>query len=130
MKKVEKRIHTYLKERGWDRLKPSGIAKSIAIESGELLEHFQWEDLSLEEVKKDKEKVQAIRKELADVFIYAFDMAVLLGLDSEKLVLEKLAAIEKKYPAKLMRKNAKSGAGSGGDKEYWRIKHEYRKKGS
>ncbi len=125
MKDLEAKIKKYLQDRGWDTLRPADLAKSIAIESGELLELFQWENLSLEEVKKNKEKVATIKNELADVFIYCIDMAVLLGIDTEKTIREKLRIIEKKYPAKLMRKNAKK-AGSSEDFEYWRIKKEYR----
>ncbi len=41
---------------------------------------------------------------------------------------KKLDHVDKKYPAELMRKNAKKGSGSGADAEYWRIKKEYRAK--
>jgi dCTP diphosphatase len=129
MKKLELRVKKYLTDRGWDTLRPSDVAKSIAIESGELLELFQWENLELKDIKKNKEKVEAIKKELADVLIYSIDMAVLLGIDVEKIILSKLRSIEKKYPAKLMKKNAKAGAGSGEDSVYWKIKKEYRKQG-
>ena len=127
MNELEKRIEQYLKERKWDNLRPSDIAKSITIEGAELLELFQWEGLELKEVKKDKEKVEEIKKELADVFIYALGMSVLLGLNTTDIVNDKLDYIEKKYPAKLMRKHAKKGLGSGKDSEYLRIKKQYRK---
>jgi NTP pyrophosphatase (non-canonical NTP hydrolase) len=129
VKELEKRIKKYLTDRLWDQLRPSDLAKSVAIEAGELLELFQWENLSLDEVKANKQKIEEIKKELADVLIYAIDMAVLLNIDVEKTVLAKLKHIEKKYPAKLMKKNATKGSGSGGDAEYWRIKREYRKQG-
>lgn len=129
MKKLEKKIYKHLKERGWHRLRPSDLAKSIMIEGAELLELFQWENRELKDVKKDFEKVESIKKELADVLIYALEMSVLLGLDTANIINKKLNHVAKKYPAKLMRKNAKSGSGSGADSEYWRIKEEYRKKG-
>ena len=129
VKDLEKRIKKYLTDSGWDKLRPADLAKSVAIESGELLELFQWENLSLDEVKKNKAKVEEIKKELADVLIYAIDIAVLLNIDVEKTVVAKLRHIEKKYPAKLMKKNAKQGSGSGEDTEYWRIKKEYRRQG-
>ncbi len=128
MNDLEKRIKKYLAERGWNTLPPADVAKSIAIESGELLELFQWENLKLEEVKKDKQKVAAIEKELADVLIYCIDMAVLLNINTEKIIRAKLKHIEKKYPAKLMRKNV-TEAGSGSDSTYWKIKQKYRKMG-
>lgn len=128
MKNIDRKILKHLKDRGWDTLRPSDVAKSIMIEGGELLELFQWENLPLDEVKKDKERLEEIGKELADVLIYCIEMSVLLGLDTEKIILEKLAYAAKKYPAKLMQKNAKKGSGSGKDAEYWRIKREYRDK--
>ncbi len=127
--RTEQRVHKFLKDRGWDALRPADLAKSIMIEGGELLELFQWENLSIEEVRHDRKKLAEIRKELADVLIYALDIAVLLGFDTEKIIFEKLAHAEKKYPAKLMKKNAVAGAGSGGDLAYWKIKKDYRKKG-
>jgi NTP pyrophosphatase (non-canonical NTP hydrolase) len=125
MKKLEKKILKYLKERNWHSLKPVDIAKSIIIEGAELLELFQWESLPLEEVKKNKAKMEDIKNELADVLIYSIEMSVLLGLDLEKVVLKKLAYVKKKYPAKIMR-SRKEEAGT--ESEYWRIKRMYRNK--
>ena len=127
MRNIEKEIYKHLKDRGWDNLRPSDLAKSVMIEGGELLELFQWENLSLEKIKNDKEKIEEIKKELADVLIYCIQMSVLLEFDTEKIILDKLHYAAKKYPAKLMKKNARKGAGSGKDPEYWRIKKEYRK---
>lgn len=122
MKDLEKTIHQYLKKRKWDNLRPSDIAKSIMIEGAELLELFQWDNLSLEEVKRDKEKIGEIEKELADVFIYALEMAILLGFDTEKVIRDKLTESGRKYPAKVMRQRQP------GNPDYWRIKKEHRRK--
>ena len=129
MKELEQKILTHLRDRGWDHLRPSDIAKSIMIEGAELLELFQLENQTLEEVKKNKLKKEEIKRELADVLIYAIEMCVLLDLDTEKIVRKKLAATAKKYPAALMKKHATKDAGSGTDSEYWRIKKAYRMKG-
>lgn len=126
MKDFEKRILKYLQARGWDNLRPGDLAKSVAIESGELLEIFQWENPELTEAKKNKEKREQIAKELADVMIYCFDIAVLMGFDTEKILRKKLKAAEKKYPAKLM-KNRNQEPGT--EDVYWKIKKQYRKEG-
>ncbi|MBI4225278.1 MAG: nucleotide pyrophosphohydrolase [Candidatus Sungbacteria bacterium] len=128
MKDLEKKILKHLQERGWDHLRPSDIAKSIMIEGAELLELFQWENRELEDIKTDFEKIEGIKKELADVLIYAIEMSVLLGLDTTDIINKKLDHAAKKYPAELMKKNAQKGSGSGADSEYWRIKKEYRAK--
>jgi NTP pyrophosphatase (non-canonical NTP hydrolase) len=126
MKKIEKRVYAYAKARNWHKLKPGDLAKSIMIEGAELLELFQWDNPTLEEVKKDKEKVKEIAKELADIFIYSIELATELNLDIDKIVEEKLKHVEKKYPAKLIKQSQKV-SGPGRSAEYWRIKKEFRK---
>ncbi|MFZ1019491.1 MAG: MazG-like family protein [Minisyncoccia bacterium] len=128
MKKYEKIIKKYLKERGWDNLRPADVAKSISIEAAELLELFQWTNQSLEEVKKDKEKIEIIKKELADVLNYCFDMSVLLNFDTEKILMDKLKKVKKKYPAHLF-KNRPKHIEAGSEDIYWKIKKEHRMKG-
>jgi dCTP diphosphatase len=125
MRKLEKDIKAYLTARNWHTLRPSDVAKSISIEAAELLELFQWQSLDIEGTKKDKEKLENVKGELADVFLYAIEMAVLLDLDSEKIIRAKLARVEKKYPAALMRKN-KSEHGT--QAAYLKIKNAYRAK--
>ncbi len=120
MKKIQDKINRYVKERKWHKSLPSDIAKSIIIESAELLELFQWDNFDQNKIKKDKEKMAEIKKELADVFIYCFDMANALSIDSERVVLDKLDYVEKKYPANFVKQNRKM---------YLKIKKEYRKKG-
>ena len=126
MRGIEQAVLSYLTERGWDKLRPSDVAKSISIEAAELLEIFQWSSMSIEETKADPKKMDQIKKELADVFIYAFDMAVLLDLDTETIIKEKLEFVRNKYPAPLMKASAQEGPGSGNDAEYLRIKEEHR----
>ena len=126
MKELEKKVYKHLKDRNWHHLRPSDVAKSIMIEGAELLELFQWENLSLEEIKKNKKKINEIKKELADVLIYAIEMSVLLGLDTKKMIHKKLAKINRKYPAKLMRAVKEE---PGTESAYWKIKKEHRRKG-
>jgi NTP pyrophosphatase (non-canonical NTP hydrolase) len=128
MKKYEKYIKKYLKERGWDNLRPGDVAKSISIEAAELLELFQWTNQSLGEVKKDKEKLEKIKHELADVFNYCFDMSVLLGFDTEKILMDKIKKVKQKYPAHLFKDRPKH-IDAGSEDIYWKIKKEYRAKG-
>ncbi len=128
MKKYEKEIKKYLEERSWHNLRPADIAKSISIEAAELLELFQWENQTLEEVKKDKEKIEQIKKELADVLTYCFDMSVLLEFDTGKILLDKLEKVKEKYPAHLF-KNRDKKQDAGSEDIYWKIKKEHRRKG-
>ena len=125
MKDLEHEIKTYLEERQWHKLRPGDVAKSVAIESGELLEIFQWDNPELEVVKGDAERLAKIKSELADVLIYCFDMAVLLELDVTEIMQAKLDKIRHKYPAELFEGGDPTKAGT--DDTYWKIKHEHRK---
>jgi len=109
------------------QLRPGDIAKSISIEAAELLELFQWTNQNLAEVKKDKEKIELIKKEIADVLIYCFNMTTLLGLDTGKILLDKLEKAKKKYPAHLF-KNRSKDDDPGSEPIYWKIKKEHRMK--
>lgn len=129
MKDMEDNVRIFLAERGWDDLRPSDVAKSIVIESAELLELFQWASLTIGEVKADQKKMEKLKRELADVMIYCFQMAVLLGLDTRKIMEEKLALSAEKYPAKAMLELKAKAKDPGTEEAYLKIKEEYRRKG-
>jgi len=120
MNKQQKLIAEFLKSRGWDKHgTPANYAKSIAIEAGELLEHYQWDNPDMAELKKDKKKLAETKKELADVLIYCLDFCVMLGVDVEKLIEAKMAYNARKYPLKKVKNNMD---------EYYKIKKRYRGK--
>lgn len=90
MEKVKNAIKEFNEERDWDQFhSPENLAKSIAIESGELLECFQWNS------NYDKEEVCS---ELADVMNYCILLADKLDVDIETIILDKLEESRKKYP--------------------------------
>jgi len=124
MLKLQATIQKYMKARDWDKLPPADLAKSISIESAELLEHFQWQNHPAEVIKQNKEKYQEIQDEIGDIVIYCTELANVLSFDIEKATLSKLAKAGKKYPAKLF-KNSKDPHGTG---VYEKIKAEYRSK--
>lgn len=124
MKDLEKSVRKLLIERGWINLRPGDIAKSISIESAELLEHFQWSNPELAECKKDTTIKKKVSAELADILIYALELAVLLNLDTKRVIEDKLKHIRKKYPADRMKEASKAGNAS----VYWEIKKKHRMK--
>jgi len=84
------RIRKFSSDRDWDQFHtPANIAKSIAIEAGELLECYQWsEQADLEHVKQ----------ELADVIVYCQNMLDALRLDEDEIINAKMDLNEQKYP--------------------------------
>lgn len=127
MTPIEQQIKQYLEERNWNNLRPGDIAKSIMIEGAELLEHFQWSNPAGEEIKKDEVKLKAISKELADVFIYSLELSILLGLDTERIILDKLEKAKIKYPVDKVK--VVGGVDVPTSSEYFKIKEQYRKEG-
>jgi dCTP diphosphatase len=85
----------FAEERSWGKFhSEENLAKSVAIEAGELLECFQWGPVF------DGDRVQA---ELADVLTYCFLLADKLGVDPEQIMLDKLAVTREKYPVEKAR---------------------------
>lgn len=125
MKNIEGQILKFLKARDWDKLRPSDLAKSIMIEGAELLELFQWSSMEIDDVLADSEKLNQVKKELADVLIYCLQMSVLLKLDTQKIIEDKLALADKKYPADIMKKRA---VRPGNEEVYLKIKMAHRAK--
>lgn len=86
-------LRAFVDERDWDQFhSPENLAKSISIESAELLELYQWT------AAPDQERVE---EELADVLTYCIHLAHKLGVDIDEILLSKLEKTRAKYPVEL-----------------------------
>ena len=95
-----KRIRSFTLDRDWDQFhSPANLAKSIAIEAGELLECFQWSDTDY--------KLEDVKDELADVMVYCIDLVDKLGLNADEIINAKMAKNEAKYPVDKAKGSAK-----------------------
>lgn len=87
---IEAVLRGFVEERDWAQFHTQeNLAKSIAIEAGELLECFQWNDAA---------SVDRVVGELADVLTYARLLAMKLDVDPDQIVLDKLEVTRSKYP--------------------------------
>lgn len=94
------RIRKFSEDRDWDQFhSPANLAKSIVIESAELLECFQWADAEYD--------IQQVKEELADVLVYSQNLLDKLELDVDEIVNMKLSQNEDKYPIEKAKGNAK-----------------------
>lgn len=99
---LTKKIIEFNKARGWIE-ECSDIAKSIVIESAELLEHFQWDE-SYKEIRENRSKDwEKIGDEVADIFWYLVEFCDSAGLDLKKVVESKMTKNEKKYPVEMFK---------------------------
>ncbi len=99
MEEILDRIRKFREDRQWGKFHtPENLAKSISIEAGELLEHFQWDN---------NYNKQEVSEELADVMIYCIHMADAMGVDIKEIILDKMNKNEKKYPVEKSKGNSK-----------------------
>ncbi len=107
MNDLHEEVLKFTKDRDWDQFhSPENLAKSIAIEAGELLECFQWNS------RYDKDDVEM---ELADVVNYCILLADKLNLDLEDIVRKKLRISEQKYPINKSKGSSKKYTELGND---------------
>uniref|UniRef100_A0A7C1FR75 Nucleotide pyrophosphohydrolase n=1 Tax=Caldilinea aerophila TaxID=133453 RepID=A0A7C1FR75_9CHLR len=95
-------VHHFVEERDWQRFHtPKNLAMSIAIETAELMEHFQW--LSVEEsiaLVQDETARAAIAEELADLLIYSLSFANSADIDISDAIIRKMDRNQTRFPAK------------------------------
>jgi dCTP diphosphatase len=83
-------LRMMVRDRDWEQFHSlENLAKSVAIEAGELLECFQWANAA----PNDR-----IIGELADVLTYCYLLAAKLGVEPSEAVINKLDLTRSKYP--------------------------------
>ena len=94
-------VRAFVDERDWRQFhSPKNLSMSLAIEAAELMEYFQWIDVSQSRAAaSDPEKLAAVGEELADVVCYALALANELGIDVSQAVSAKMVKNAAKYPA-------------------------------
>ena len=99
MKEIRDKLRVFNDERDWAQFHtPENLAKSIAIEAGELLECFQWGSTF---------KREAVCDEIADVMMYCIMLADKLDVDMKQEMLRKLKENGEKYPVEKCKGSSK-----------------------
>lgn len=95
---LQKMIRKFCDDRNWGQFhNPKDLAISLALESAEVLEHFQW--MNDDEMKiYSIDKKEAISEELADVFYWILLISNKLDIDLVKSFENKMLKNESKYP--------------------------------
>ena len=100
---LQAKLREFAQARDWEQFhSPKNLACALSVEVSELLEHFQW--LTEEQSRNLGPEAQAkVAEELADVLLYAFQLADKLNVDPLEAASRKLELNERKYPADLAR---------------------------
>jgi len=88
----------FVKERNWESFhNPKNLAAALSVEASELLEIFMWLNES-QSLNLNPTRLQNVRDEIGDVFLYLIRLADVLNIDLLEAVQEKFAKVEQKYP--------------------------------
>jgi dCTP diphosphatase len=91
-------LSAFVEERDWNQFHtPKNLAMALTVEAAELQELFQWLT-EAESRALPKDTTEAVRDELADVFIYTLRMSQVLGVDLLEAAFAKLEKNKQKYP--------------------------------
>ena len=92
-------MKVFVEERNWTTYHhPKELAIALSIESNELLELFLFTKRKLHEIQENKELMQSISEEVADILAYLLSIVNTLGLDLTSIFLNKMKKNREKYP--------------------------------
>ena len=85
-------LRRFRDDRDWAQFhNAKDLALALSIEAAELNEQFLWK-------QADQANPDRVQEELADVLLYAFQLADHYGWDIPQLMLQKMARNAEKYP--------------------------------
>ena len=98
---LRKLMAAFVVEREWGPFHdPKNLAASIAIETAELMEHFQWaRSDELDQIRRDPGQMAEIREEVADVTAFLLSFANAMDIDLSDAFRAQMVKNAKKYPA-------------------------------
>ena len=104
---IQNQLKEFASERDWEQFHtPKNLAMALSVESSELVEIFQW--LNPEESQlPNKQQLELINSEVADIAMYLLRFCDLLDVNLERAIEEKLVKNAQKYPVTLSKGNAK-----------------------
>ncbi|MBU0637903.1 MAG: nucleotide pyrophosphohydrolase [Planctomycetes bacterium] len=102
---LRQRLADFVAQRQWQKYHDAkNLSMSIAIETAELMEHFQWvRNEELAALLEDPDRRAEVVDEVADIACYLFSLANVLGVDLSAAVEAKIARNAVKYPVEQFR---------------------------
>lgn len=98
--KLEAALAKFARARNWDQYhNPRNLLLALTGEVGELAEIFQWKTDAEAAAIMLTDEAEHVRQEVADVFLYLMRISMVLGIDLDAAVRDKMTLNAKKYPA-------------------------------
>lgn len=93
--KIYEEVKKFNEDRNWNQFHDGkDLALSLCLEASELLEIYQWSNKDTECI----DKIEKIKEELADVFLYGIQIAQHYNLDIDEIISSKIKRNGEKYP--------------------------------
>lgn len=107
IKALSDAVAAFAHERHWEQFHtPKNLAMALSVEASEIVEIFQW--LTEQQSKNlPPEKLQHLKEELADTFIFLLKLADHYKIDLIEAAHQKLQKNAEKYPVEKAKGNAK-----------------------
>jgi len=94
----KEQVDNFVEKRGWNQYHtPKNLVQALNCEAGELSQLLLFKERSTDEIIKDKNLLNNIADESADVFIYLISLINALGLDLTTSFIRKMEKNEEKY---------------------------------
>jgi NTP pyrophosphatase (non-canonical NTP hydrolase) len=106
--RLQEQILAFTAERDWQQFHdPKNLAMAVAVEAGELMDHFRWVPNAESHRALDDARTRAgVEEEAADVMILLLEFAAVAKIDITAAVERKLAKNAARYPVALSKGNA------------------------
>ena len=106
--RLQEQILAFAAEREWQQFHdPKNLAMAVAVEAGELMDHFRWVSNAESMHALDDATTRAgVEEEAADVMILLLEFAAVAKIDITAAVERKLAKNAARYPVALSKGNA------------------------
>ena len=101
-KKIKLLLREFATNRDWKKFHtPKNLVCALSVEASELVEIFQWDNYTKSEIQQNKLLNMKISDEVADIMLYLIRFTDIVGIDIERVCLQKIKKNEKKYPIHL-----------------------------
>lgn len=104
--RLREQVRKFADARDWAQFHtPKNLAMALAVETAELMEHFQWLTPQQSAALPAHAK-RAVALEIADVLIYLVRLSDVLGVDALAAAFAKVSVNARKYPVARARGSA------------------------
>ena len=98
IEKLEELVAQFRDERDWKQFhNPKNLSLALSVEVSELAENFLWVD-NKDSINTANMKIENVKEEMADIFIYLLSLADVLNINLEEAVINKIEKNKQKYP--------------------------------